>query len=79
MFGFSIPKIVLLLLLIFLIWQIFRVLEKKKKPEGLNNSSEEQNELVENLVECKKCGNFYSVEDSIRCPICNSDNKIYEK
>ena len=48
MFGFSIPKIVLLLLLIFLIWQIFRVLEKKKKPEGLNNSSEEQNELVEN-------------------------------
>ena len=73
MFGFSIPKIALLLLIIFLIWQMFKILEKRKniKDNFSNNEEEEENDFYEALTECKKCGNFYSKEDSLLCPVCN--------
>ena len=31
MFGFSLPKIILLLLIIFIVWQFFRIIEKNRK------------------------------------------------
>ena len=72
MFGFSIPKIALLLLIIFLIWQVFKILEKRKNiKDNLSKEEEEKNDLYEALIECKKCGNFYSKEDSQLCPVCN--------
>ena len=75
MFGFSLPKIVFLLLVIFLIWQIFRIIEKRKNKKGnLSGHEEKKNDFYEALIECKKCGNFYSREDAEACPVCGAKN-----
>ena len=75
MFGFSLPKIVFLLLVIFFVWQIFRIIEKKQSEKNnLSNHEEEKKEFYEALSECKKCGNFYSREDTQVCPVCGEKN-----
>ena len=75
MFGFSLPKIVFLLLVIFFVWQIFRIIEKKQSEKNnLSNHEEEKKEFYEALSECKKCGNFYSREDTQVCPVCGAKN-----
>ena len=75
MFGFSIPKIVFLLLIIFVIWQIFRIIEKRQRVKDSSmNNKEGQNEFYEPLIECNKCGNFYSKDESKSCPVCGAIN-----
>ena len=41
MFGFSFPKIILLLAIIFLVWQVFRIIEKRNR---LKNNNEDDTE-----------------------------------
>ena len=75
MFGFSLPKIVFLLLVIFFVWHIFRIIEKRQsEKDNLSNDEEEKKEFYEALIECRKCGNFYSREDAKVCPVCGAKN-----
>ncbi len=75
MFGFSFPKIVFLFLIIFIIWQIFRIIEKRQKvKDDSANNKKDQNEFYEPLIECSKCGNFFSKDNSKRCPVCGEVN-----
>lgn len=75
MFGFSIPKIILLFIIIFIIWNVFRYIEKKnlssKRREA--NSDKEENGTEEALVECKACGNFFSSYLPEGCPTCKTE------
>ena len=75
MFGFSFPKIALLIVIIFVVWQIFRVIEKRNKlKDDLSNNEGEREESYESLIECKNCGNFYSRDESKVCPQCGAKN-----
>ena len=75
MFGFSLPKIILLIFVILVVWQIFKIVEKKSKAKNnLSNSDERANDNYESLVECKNCGNFYSTSKSKVCPVCGEKN-----
>ena len=80
MFGFSFPKIILLLVILFLVWQVFRIIEKRNR---LKNNSEDdtesKDETYESLIECKQCGNFFSKDNVKNCPICKKQNKKNEK
>ena len=76
MFGFSLPKIAFLFLIIFIIWQIFRIIEKRQSvKDESNDNKDDQNEFYEPLIECSKCGNFYSKDSSRNCPICSEIKK----
>ncbi len=80
MFGFSLPKIVLLIAIIFVVWQIFRIIEKRNRLKSNNeDDTESKDETYESLIECKKCGNFFSKSDLRNCPICKKLNKKNEK
>ena len=75
MFGFSFPKIILLVFIIFVVWQVFRIFEKKNKLKNNSSSSgERENDSYESLIECKNCGNFYSLHESKICPVCGEKN-----
>ena len=75
MFGFSLPKIILLIFVILVVWQIFKIVEKRNKlKNNLSNSDERENENYESLIECKNCGNFYSKDESKVCPVCGEKN-----
>ena len=70
MLGFSLPKIILLIIIILLIWNIFKYLEKKSKNKASKSIKENENNSEEALIECKKCGSFYSLEVDKKCPLC---------
>lgn len=75
MFGFSLPKLILLLVLILIIWQVFKIIEKRQKGKRSDkNNGEEKNKDYESLIECKKCGNFFSKEKTKSCPLCKHIN-----
>ena len=75
MFGFSLPKIILLIFVILVVWQIFKIVEKRSKAKNnLSNSDERENDNYESLIECKNCGNFYSTGESKVCPVCGEKN-----
>ena len=75
MFGFSLPKIMVLLFIIFLVWQVFKLIEKRNKLKEQSNDNEKgQKGLYESLIECKVCGNFFSMDVSKNCPICEKKN-----
>jgi len=75
MFGFSLPKIILLFVIIFVVWQIFRIIEKRNKlKNNLSNNEDQKNENYESLIECRNCGNFYSKDESKVCPVCGDKN-----
>ena len=76
MFGFSIPKLVFLLIIIFIIWQIFRIIEYRNKYKNeLKDNDKTNDESFESLEECEKCGNFFSIVKEKECPRCNKTNK----
>ena len=80
MFGFSFPKIILLLAIIFIVWQVFRIIEKRNRLKNNNEVDiESKDEVYESLIECKQCGNFFSKDDASNCPICKKQNKKNEK
>ena len=58
MFGFSIPKILLLLIILFIVWNLFKFLERKSKSRVLNEQKDQYDE--EDLTECVECGTFVS-------------------
>ena len=75
MFGFSIPKIILLLVTIFIVWQVFRIIEKRNKlKKNFTNVEDKDDESYEALIECKNCGNFYSKIENKACPLCGEEN-----
>ena len=75
MFGFSFPKIILLIFIILVVWQIFKIFEKRNKlKNNLSSSDEAENDNYESLIECKNCGNFYSKDESKICPVCGEKN-----
>ena len=75
MFGFSFPKIILLIFIILVVWQIFKIFEKRNKlKNNLSSSDEAENDNYESLIECKNCGNFYSKDESKVCPVCGEKN-----
>ena len=75
MFGFSIPKIIILFIIIYIIWHVFKYIEKKNLPSNRKEADniKEENEIEESLVECKVCGNFFSSYLPQGCPICNTE------
>ena len=58
MFGFSIPKILLLLIILLIVWNLFKFLERKAKSRVLNEQKDQYDE--EDLTECVECGTFVS-------------------
>ena len=75
MFGFSFPKIILLIFTIIVVWQIFKIVEKRNKlKNNLSSNDERENDNYESLIECSNCGNFYSKDESKVCPVCGEKN-----
>ena len=77
MLGFSIPKILLLIFIICLIWYGFKILErgsknKLKKEEGSKkeSSSKFTQDKVQDLQKCTNCGNYFMPGAS--CTECDS-------
>ena len=71
MFGFSIPKILLLLIILFIVWNLFKFLERKSKSRVLNEQKDQYDE--EHLTECVECGTFVSKIEKKRCTICTNE------
>ena len=69
MFGFSIPKLLLLFIILLIIWNLFRYLEKKSKSRIRKEKSQYDEEV---LTECNKCGGFYDKSTKIKCPMCTN-------
>ena len=73
MLGFSIPKFLLLLIILFLIWSLFKFLEKKSKSKIRKEKKSQFYE--ESLTECNECGGFYDKSIKSRCPLCANSFK----
>ena len=58
MLGFSIPKLLLLLIILLIIWNLFKFLEKKSESRVLSEQKDQYDE--EDLTECVECGTFVS-------------------
>ena len=71
MFGFSIPKILFLLIILFIIWNLFKYIERKSKNRVLNEQKDQYDE--EDLTECVECGTFVSKTEKKRCTICTNE------
>ena len=71
MFGFSIPKILLLFIIVFIVWNLFKFLERKSKSRVLNEQKEQYDE--EDLTECVECGTFVSRTEKKRRNICTNE------
>ena len=70
MFGFSIPKILLLLIILFIIWNLFKFLERKSKSRVLNEQKDQYDE--EDLTECVNVVPLL-VKQKKRCTICTNE------
>ena len=80
MFGFSIPKLLVLFLFILLVWYGFKLFErrdylsknKSKNPrrESDQEKSKFKKDEVEDLIKCPECGNYFSSGSS--CTVCGS-------
>ncbi len=71
MLGFSIPKLLLLLIILLVIWNLFKFFEKKSMSKVLNEQKDQYDE--EDLTECYKCGTFVSKSVKKRCTICTNE------
>ena len=70
MLGFSIPKLLLLLIILIIVWNLFKFLERKSKSRVLNEQNDQYDE--EDLIECDECGTFVSKTVKKRCTICTN-------
>ena len=62
MFGFSLPKIILLIIIIFVVWQVFRIIEKRNKLlQSLDENKIYNKEVIYETI--KKYKNFYKFEN----------------
>lgn len=73
MLGFSIPKLLLLFIILLIIWNLFKFFEKKSKSEVTQEEKDKFDE--EDLIECKECGSFVDKTIKKRCPICTNAAK----
>ena len=73
MLGFSFPKLLLLLIILIVIWNFFKFIEKKNKNSIKEKETIDNNE--EELTECYQCGGFYNSSINTRCPMCYKINK----
>ena len=71
MLGFSIPKLLLLFIILLIIWNLFKYLERKSKNRVLNEQKDQYDE--EDLIECVECGTFVSKTEKKRCTICTNE------
>ncbi len=67
MLGFSIPKLLLLFVILIFVWYLFQFLENKSKGKAKKRKNDE-----ETLTECSKCGGFYDKSIKSRCPMCTN-------
>ena len=76
MFGFSLPKILLLGAIIFVVWQGFKylqrrqeVLDKRKHDKVREARRETQStaETVEDMTRCSVCDSFVAAQGSTSC------------
>ena len=72
MLGFSIPKILLLLIILFIVWNLFKFFERKSKSRVLNEHKDQYDE--EDLTECVEFGTFVSKTEKKRCTICTNES-----
>jgi len=70
MLGFSIPKLLLLFIILFIIWNLFKFLEKKSNSRVAKEQKSQFDEDA--LTECNECGGFYDKTIKKRCPICTN-------
>ena len=68
MLGFSLPKILLLFIILFFIWNLFRYLEKKSDDKTIKEKKSQFDDKA--LTECSVCGGFYDKSVTSRCPMC---------
>jgi len=63
----SLPKLLVIVLVIGAIWYLFfRKPAKKTTENGTNNSSKKEDKKLEDImVECAKCGTFVSNKEAI--------------
>jgi len=74
MLGFSIPKLLLLFIILLIIWNLFKFFERKSESRVTKDRKSQFDE--EALTECNECGGFYDKTIKKRCPICtNAFNK----
>ena len=74
MLGFSIPKLLLLFIILLIIWNLFKFFERKSESRVTKDRTSQFDE--ETLTECNECGGFYDKTIKKRCPICtNAFNK----
>ena len=74
MFGFSIPKLLILFIILLIIWNLFKYLENKSKSRIKKERTSQYDE--EALTECNQCGGFYDKSIKRKCPMCtNAVNK----
>ena len=71
MLGFSIPKFLLLLIILLIVWNLFKFIEKKSKSRVLDEQKDQCDE--EDLTECLECGTFVSKTEKKRCIICTNE------
>ena len=73
MLGFCIPKLLLLLVILIIIWNLLKFLEKKSRSRVLSEQKDQYNE--EDLTECLECGTFVSKTEKKRCTICTYESQ----
>ena len=67
MLGFSLPKIILLVVIILIVWYGFKIIEKrssmhKKKPSNIDenkNNRKFKADNVQDLEKCPNCKNYF--------------------
>ncbi len=73
MLGFSIPKILLLLIILIVVWNLFKFLERKSKSRVLNEQKDQYDE--EDLTECVNVVPLLVKQIKKRCTICTNELK----
>ena len=77
MLGFSFPKIIILIIIIFLVWNFFKLIEKKiktdEKTSDIDSFKKNGNKEEEALLECDTCGAFFSKNINVKCPVCSKE------
>ena len=77
MLGFSLPKILLLFFILAIVWNFFRIFERKLQKNDSKESKNNNNNNYEDeiLVECKICKSFVSKSFIEKCQKCIEINE----
>ena len=61
MFGFSIFKVLFTIVMVLLIWQVFKWLKRREalmNTRGKGSIRAESDEVVEEMIQCPRCGAY---------------------